>query len=82
MKIYKIVMMSGKEIPLKEEQLDALIDASKRGGLIKTSYGIVNCSSIDSIILHTELMRDMNQREKTPDDLLGPSPFDTKKLLN
>jgi len=88
MKIYKIKMMSGTEIPLKEEHLEAFLAASSRGGLIKTAYGIVNCSSIDSITLHKEMMREIYEQKRMgladPEkDLLGPEllPGNDKKLL-
>lgn len=83
MKIYKIKMMSGTEIPLREDELELFMKASERGGLIMTSYGIVNCASIDSITLHTKMMADIQQAKSvsaTPNrDVLGDSPF--AKLL-
>ena len=56
--------MSGTVVPLKEEELEGVMKASQRGGLIMTSYGIVNCASIDSITLHTEAMREINELKR------------------
>lgn len=64
MKIYKIKMMSGTVIPLKEDELDGLMKASQRGGLIMTSYGVVNCASIDSITYYSEAMREINEQAR------------------
>ena len=57
-------MMSGTVIPLKEYELDGLVRASQRGGLVMTSYGVVNCSSIDSITLHHEAMREIAEQKR------------------
>jgi hypothetical protein len=90
-KIYKIVMMSGEEIPLESrEALDNLISEANKGTkLVMTKYGVVNLSSIDSIVLHKELMREAYEQMKVGikedeaiQEALGPGVFDgDKKLL-
>ena len=66
MKIYQINMMSGEKIPLESiEELDKLIELSSRGAkLVKTKYGVVNLASIDSIVVHKEIMKEIHEQMK------------------
>lgn len=90
MKIYKIVMMSGQEIPLESrEALDKFLEAANAGAkLIMTKYGVVNTASVDSIVPHKEKMAEIaenmrygHSEEESRAKILGPSPFDEKKSL-
>jgi hypothetical protein len=89
MKIYKIVMMSGQEIPLESrEALDRFMEAANSGAkLIMTKYGIVNTSSIDSIVPHKELMGEIAEQmkfghteEESRGQILGFAPFEEKEI--
>ncbi len=82
--IYKIVMMSGQEIPLaNEDEVSQIVAAANKGAkLIVTKYGVVNAASIDSIIPFKEKMQDVRELIKygrAPEsaewEVLGESPF-------
>lgn len=92
MKIYKIVMMSGQEIPLESrEALDKFLEAANAGAkLIMTKYGVVNTASVDSIVPHKEKLAEIAEEMKygrteneARERIMGASPFDEeKKMLN
>ena len=90
--IYKIVMMSGQEIAIEsEEALQRFLTEANAGKrLILTRYGVVNVSSIDSIVPNHErmeryhdLLRDgyleieqgQTRQDAALERTLGPSPF-------
>ena len=60
------MMMSGQKIPLESvEELDKLIELSGKGQkLVKTKYGVVNLASIDSIVVHKEIMNEIREQMK------------------
>jgi hypothetical protein len=86
MKIYKLTTKSGTVIPIEgREALDALMEGVNKGArLVMTKYGVVDSSSIDSIVLHTELMREISGRalqlegdtKKAKDDVMGAGIFE------
>jgi hypothetical protein len=89
-KIYQINMMSGQKIPLESvEDLDKLIEASAQGAkLVKTKYGVINLASIDSIVVHKEMMSEIKLQmtygigeEKARGEVLGVGIFEEQKLL-
>ena len=89
-KIYQINMMSGQKIPLESvEDLDKLIEASAAGAkLVKTKFGVVNLASIDSIVVHKEIMKEIRaqmdygiEEEKARGETLGVGIFEEQKLL-
>ena len=83
-KIYKIRTMGGQEIPLEsKEEIENLLSQVEMGKkLILTKYGIVNVSSIDSVVIDkeksdgvTELRGIGRSEEEARKEILGPSPF-------
>lgn len=89
MAIFKIKTMGGQEIVIEDEQAlqQFLSEANTGKKLIITKYGIVNVSSIDSIIIHKEKMMEITEalrlnksKEQALSESLGPSPF--VKLLS
>jgi len=82
MKIFKIKMMSGVEIPIDGEvSLQSFLTEANSGKkLVLTKYGIVNVASIDSITIHKEKMAELAQlreykMENPEREVLGESPF-------
>ena len=82
MKIFKIKMMSGVEIPVESEEAlqNFLQEANSGKKLVLTKYGIVNVASIDSIVLHKEKMQELAEMKdykmENPEKvILGDSPF-------
>ena len=84
--IWKIVQMSGQEIPVgSEEEVMKILEMANKGvKLVMTRYGVVNCASIDSIVPHKEKMQDAFEQLKFDRQLtlkvaeakaIGPSPF-------
>ena len=82
--IFKIITMSGQEIPIEEEKLLEFIKEAEKGKkLIITRYGIPNVASIDSIVPdkeRNESVRYLQQvsqctREDAEARTLGQSPF-------
>lgn len=91
MKFYKVITKSGQKIPLEsKEALDALVAAANSGArLVVTKHGVIDTSSIDSIVLHKELMAEYAERlkqlgdaETAKRDVLGDGVFteEVKKL--
>ena len=76
--------MGGQEIPLEsKEEIENLLSQVEMGKkLILTKYGIVNVSSIDSVVIDkgksdgvTELRGIGRSEEEARKEILGPSPF-------
>lgn len=90
MKIYKITTKNGQQIPLEESDYRPFIEAvnSGRFRMIETRHGSVDASSIDSVVLHKEMMAEVSERMKygkTFDQaivsILGAGIFDDIKKL-
>lgn len=89
MKIYKLITKSGTIIPIEgREALDALMDGINGGArLVMTKHGVVDASSIDSIVLHTKLMTEIVERarqiegdtQKAQLEMLGDGGFAGEK---
>lgn len=87
--IYRIKMMSGKDIQIDgEEALRLLLtEANKGKKLILTKYGVVNASSIDSITedkgamdeIRHEMKLSGKSEQQAKESVMPPSPF--AKLL-
>lgn len=82
--IFLIKMMSGEEISLENEEAvrELLSQANAGKKLILTKYGVVNVSSIDSIVPHKEKMAGVREilklgrtKEEAEKEVLGVSPF-------
>ena len=83
--------MSGQKIPIESRaSLDRLVEESGRGQkLVMTKYGVVNLSSIDSIVVDVDAMRRIAEQRRmgiaeaqARSDVLGPDVIseDMKKL--
>ena len=86
--IFKVVMMSGQEVMLEnEEAVQALLREANEGKkLVLTKHGVINIASIDSIVPHKEKLDSMRDylrlgksKEEALREVLEPSPF--AKLL-
>lgn len=83
--IYKAIMMSKKEIVIGDaEDLKKFLDAANGGArLVLTKFGVINPSSIDSIVVAKDKMEDVRflllqgkYTERTATEkVLGFSPF-------
>lgn len=80
--------MGGEEIPITEDGLTRFLREANSGKkIVVTEYGIVNVSSVDSIVRHKEKMREVvelirigRNKKDAVSEVMGPSPF--AKLLS
>ena len=70
MKIFKVKTMHGSEIPIDEQELEMLTAAIRAGArCVVVGHGVIFPSSIDSIVLHRELMETFRNRLEIKKDI-------------